>query len=108
MIVLFYLFLFLNLIAFILIGYDKYLSKKHKSRISENTLLTFVLIGGTIGSGIAMLFFRHKTAKKSYLRKFWSIIVLQILISLYYLSRIIINIRLNFNYSLLSYLQILD
>ena len=108
MIVLFCLFLFLNIVAFVLIGYDKFLAKNHKSRISEKTLLTFVLIGGTIGSGIAMLFFRHKTAKKSYLRKFWSIIVLQILISLYYLSRIIINIRLNFNYSLLSYLQILD
>ena len=80
MIVLFYLFLFLNIIAFILIGYDKYLAKKHKSRISEKTLLTFVLIGGTIGSGLAMLIFRHKTAKRSYLLKFWIIVSIQILL----------------------------
>ena len=80
MIVLFYLFLFLNLVAFILIGYDKFLAKNHKSRISEKTLLTFGFIGGTIGSGLAMLIFRHKTAKRSYLLKFWSIVVIQILI----------------------------
>ena len=91
MIVLFYLFLFLNLVAFILIGYDKFLAKNHKSRISERTLLTFVLIGGTIGSGLAVLIFRHKTAKRSYLLKFWSIIVFQLLIGWYYLSEIIQN-----------------
>ena len=86
MIVLFYLFLFLNIIAFILIGYDKYLAKKHKRRISEKTLLTFVLIGGTIGSGLAMLIFRHKTAKRSYLLKFWIIVSIQILL-FYFLYR---------------------
>lgn len=86
MIVLFYLFLFFNIIGFILIGYDKYLVKKHKSRISEKTLLTFVLIGGTIGSGLAMLLFKHKTAKRSYLLKFWGIAILQILL-FYFLYR---------------------
>ena len=91
MIVLLYLFLVLNIVGFILIGYDKFLAKNHKSRISEKTLLTVVLIGGTIGSGLAMLIFRHKTAKKSYLLKFWSITVLQILIGLYYLSGITTN-----------------
>lgn len=91
MIVLLYLFLVLNIVGFMLIGYDKFLAKNHKSRISEKTLLIFVLIGGTIGSGLAMLIFRHKTAKKSYLLKFWSITVLQILIGLYYLSGITTN-----------------
>ena len=88
MIVLFYLFLFLNVVAFILIGYDKYLAKKHKRRISEKTLLTFVLIGGTIGSGLGMLIFRHKTAKRSYLLKFWVIASIQIILifTLFYLG----------------------
>ena len=62
------------------IAYDKYLAKNHKRRISEKTLLTFVGIGGTIGSGLAMLVFRHKTAKRSYLFKFWSIVLIQILL----------------------------
>ena len=67
-----------SIFAFILIAYDKYLAKNQKRRIPEKTLLTFVLIGGTIGSGLAMLTFRHKTAKNSYLWKFWGIVILQI------------------------------
>ena len=88
MIVLFYLFLFLNVVAFILIGYDKYLAKKHKMRISEKTLLAFVLLGATIGSGLGMLTFRHKTAKRSYLFKFWVIASIQIILifTLFYLG----------------------
>ena len=67
-----------SIFAFILIAYDKYVAKIQKRRIPEKTLLTFVLIGGTIGSGLAMLTFRHKTAKNSYLWKFWGIVILQI------------------------------
>ncbi|CAM2856862.1 DUF1294 domain-containing protein [Flavobacterium frigoris] len=78
MIILFYCFLIVNVIAFVLIAYDKYLAKNQKKRIPEKTLLTFVLIGGTIGSALAMLIFRHKTAKRSYLLKFWALLVMQV------------------------------
>jgi uncharacterized membrane protein YsdA (DUF1294 family) len=77
--ILLYSFLFINLIAFVLIGYDKQLAIKNKNRISEKTLLTWVAIGGTIGSSLAMSIFRHKTAKKSYLLKFFGIVSLQII-----------------------------
>jgi uncharacterized membrane protein YsdA (DUF1294 family) len=78
MTVLFFFFFVINLIAFVSIGYDKFLAKNQKRRISERTLLSFVFLGGTFGSGIAMLFFRHKTAKKSYLWKFWLLVSFQI------------------------------
>ena len=78
MTVLFCFFFVINLIAFVSIGYDKFLAKNQKRRISERTLLSFVFLGGTIGSGIAMLLFRHKTAKKSYLWKFWLLASFQI------------------------------
>ena len=65
--------------AFLLMAYDKHLAKTQKRRISEQTLLSFVFLGGSIGSGLSMLAFRHKTAKKSFLFKFWIIIVLQLL-----------------------------
>ena len=81
---LFYTFLALNLFAFLIIGYDKYLAKNNKSRISEKTLLTFVFLGGTVGSALGMLIFRHKTSKISYLWKFWIIVFIQI--TLIYLS----------------------
>ena len=86
--ILFYYFWILNGMAFTLMGYDKHLSKFQKQRISERTLLGIVFLGGTIGSGIAMLLFRHKTAKKSYLWKFWSLAFLQIglLFLVYYLG----------------------
>ncbi len=67
-------------------GYDKNQAKNNRNRISEKTLLTFVFFGGTIGSGFGMLVFRHKTAKKSYLVKFWLIVVIQILIIWFYLN----------------------
>jgi uncharacterized membrane protein YsdA (DUF1294 family) len=78
--ILFYYFLILNGIAFMLMAYDKHLAKSQKQRISERTLLSFVFFGGTIGSGLAMLIFRHKTAKTSYLLKLFGIILIQILI----------------------------
>lgn len=75
--VLFFYFSILNGIAFMITAYDKYLAKTHKNRISERTLLSFVFFGGTIGSGLAMIFFKHKTTKKSYLWKFCGIVILQ-------------------------------
>lgn len=73
--------LVINTLSFIQIGYDKNLAKKNKSRISEKALLSFVFLGGTIGSGLAMLIFRHKTSKKSYLLKFWFIVLMQLLLT---------------------------
>ena len=67
--------------AFSLIAYDKYLAKSQNQRISELTLLSFAFLGGTIGSGFAMLIFRHKTSKIVYLRKFWAIGIIQVLIA---------------------------
>lgn len=87
MIILLYYFLIINLLAFLLMANDKYLAKNHKRRIPEKTLLSFVLIGGTIGSGLAMLIFRHKTAKKKYLWKFWGIVVLQLSALILYLNK---------------------
>lgn len=78
--ILFYVFLGLNLFTFLIIGYDKYLAKRNKRRIPEKTLLSFVFFGGTVGSGLGMLIFRHKTAKRSYLLKFFGIVIFQIVI----------------------------
>jgi len=85
--VLFYYFLILNGIAFALTAFDKHLAKTQKQRISERTLLSFVFFGGTIGSGLVMLIFRHKTSKKSYLLKFWFVVIVQFLMVWLYLNR---------------------
>jgi uncharacterized membrane protein YsdA (DUF1294 family) len=80
MTLLIYIFFLVNFIAFITIGYDKRLAIRNKKRISEKALLTWVALGGTVGSSLAMSIFRHKTSKKSYLWKFTGIIFIQILI----------------------------
>ena len=72
--------------AFMLTAYDKYLAKAQKQRISELTLLSFVFFGGTVGSGLSMLLFRHKTSKTAYLWKFWGIAIIQVLIALWWLN----------------------
>ena len=77
---LFWYFLLINLVSFTMIGVDKRLAIQQKWRISERNLLLTSLIGGTIGSGLAMLIFRHKTSKESFLLRFYGIILLQILI----------------------------
>lgn len=75
----FLIILVLNIFAFGLMGYDKYLAKNNQHRISEKALLTAALLCGSIGSGLGMLYFRHKTSKNSYLVKYWAIIIVQII-----------------------------
>jgi uncharacterized membrane protein YsdA (DUF1294 family) len=73
----FYLLAIVNLITFIIFGLDKRKAIKHQRRISENTLLGVSFLGGTIGAILAMLIFRHKISKKSFLLKFGLIVLIQ-------------------------------
>ena len=75
----YFIFVAINVFAFGLMGYDKNLAKNNQRRISEKALLTSALIGGSIGSGLGMLYFRHKTAKTSYQIKFFGIVIVQII-----------------------------
>lgn len=84
---LFWYFPLSNLIAFSIIGIDKRLAIQQKRRVSERSLLLTSAIGGTIGSGLAMLFFRHKTAKRSFLWKYFLIAILQIIIVYFYVIK---------------------
>ena len=76
----FFILLAINVFAFRLMGYDKYLAKSNQRRISEKALLTSALLGGSIGSGFGMFYFRHKTAKTSYQIKFFGIVIVQIIV----------------------------
>ncbi|MET0945746.1 MAG: DUF1294 domain-containing protein [Flavobacterium sp.] len=73
-------FLVISIFVFILAGYDKYLARKNKRRIPENTLFFLEAIGGTIGLLLAMLFFKHKTSKTSFIVKFSAIFLIQMLL----------------------------
>ncbi|MBL7880221.1 MAG: DUF1294 domain-containing protein [Chryseobacterium gambrini] len=73
----FYFLTAINLFTFIIYGADKIKAEKHRRRISENTLLAVSFLGGTIGALLAMIFFRHKISKTSFLLKFGLIVLLQ-------------------------------
>lgn len=72
--------LIINLITFLIFGYDKKLAAKNKGRISEKSLLILSLLGGTIGAFLAIQLFRHKTKKKSFLMKMIGVAIVQILV----------------------------
>jgi len=73
-------FLIINFVLFNIAGYDKYLATKNKRRIPENTLFSMAFLGGSIGLLLAMLLFRHKTSKSSFIVKFCGIFLIQIMI----------------------------
>lgn len=70
----------INLFTFLIMGYDKHEAKKGHWRISEKTLFTLVVIGGSIGGIIGMFVFRHKTKKWYFRFGFPIILIFQILV----------------------------
>ena len=78
----YFYFLMVSLICFVLIGYDKNAARNRKRRIPESTLLAWSYIGGSVGAGIGMWVFKHKTSKRSFLWKLYGVILFQLLIGL--------------------------
>lgn len=70
----------INIITFLVFGYDKWQAKNNKRRISEFHLLLLTAIGGTIGGLLGMNFFKHKTNKFSFILSFYTIVILQIVL----------------------------
>ncbi len=56
----------INLITFILYGYDKHAAIDQKWRIPNRVLIGLAAFGGTIGALVGMYTFRHKTKTKIY------------------------------------------
>lgn len=69
------LFVLFNLMTFLVFGYDKFLARTGRRRISEETLFTLALMGGSVGAVFAQKIFRHKSRK--YQNAFWIILVVQ-------------------------------
>lgn len=56
-------YLAVNVITFIIWGYDKLRAKLQQWRIPENTLYALIILGGGAGALLGMIVFRHKTRK---------------------------------------------
>ena len=64
----------INLLVFIIYGWDKLAAKKGWYRVPEHTLLFLGLLGGALGGLLGMLIWHHKTRKV----KFWVVNILAV------------------------------
>ncbi|MBY5904121.1 DUF1294 domain-containing protein [Rhizobium leguminosarum] len=70
------LFLTLNLLVFSIYFMDKQAARHGRWRISERTLLTLALIGGSLGALAAQQLLRHKTRKEPFRSILTAILIL--------------------------------
>lgn len=61
------LFLWMNILSFVLFGADKRRAQKGRYRVSERGLLLFAFFFGGLGAFSGMLLFHHKTKKKKFI-----------------------------------------
>ncbi|WP_067520828.1 DUF1294 domain-containing protein [Endozoicomonas ascidiicola] len=66
----------LSLISFYYYGRDKSKAQSNQWRVNEDKLHLLSILGGWPGAIIAQKKFRHKTAKKSFQRVFWTSVVI--------------------------------
>lgn len=73
----------INVVTFCLYGADKRRAKRKMWRIPEAVLLLFAIIGGSIGAGMAMHFYRHKTKHKKFAFGVPIIFILQVAVAVF-------------------------
>ncbi len=75
----------INIVAFCIMGADKFFAVKGARRVPEKTLMSIAVVGGSLGMTAAMFSFRHKTKHKKFRLGLPVIMVLHIiLLTLYF------------------------
>lgn len=69
-----------NVVTLGLYGYDKAVAKLGWLRVPEFVLHVVTVAGGTPAAFLGQNLFNHKTAKSSFRRKFWLIVVAQFVV----------------------------
>ena len=72
-----------TLIAFVLMGVDKWRAVHESWRIPEKTLFLSAALGGSLGALAGMYLFRHKTKHRSFTVGMPLILLLQIALALF-------------------------
>ena len=79
--------IFMNLLAFLLMGLDKSKARRNQWRIPEKTLFLSAILGGSIGAILGMQGFRHKTKHASFRIGMPCILIAQLGLAVYILFR---------------------
>lgn len=77
----------INIIAFLLMFIDKKKAIRKKWRISEATLITVSILGGSIGMMFGMHCFRHKTKHKKFTLGIPAILIIQLGLLIFLLQK---------------------
>jgi len=75
-----------NIVTFLLFGFDKMQSIRHGLRVPEKNLWLAAFVGGSIGAIFGMKVFKHKTRKISFQFVLWILILIQIILIIFYLK----------------------
>lgn len=78
-----FLFIIVNVLSYLFMHMDKNNSRNGRKRISEASLLTLAVIGGSIGMLVSMYVLHHKTRKKKFKFGVPAILLAQILLIIY-------------------------
>lgn len=70
----------INFTTFIAYGADKRAAINHQWRVPENDLHALEFLGGWIGAFIGQKIFHHKTAKKSFQRVYFLMIIMELIV----------------------------
>ena len=73
--------LMMNLAAYLAFAHDKAQARRGGWRVSEATLLSLALLGGSVGARLAQQLLRHKTRKQPFAAQLNAILVLHLAIA---------------------------
>lgn len=73
-------FVFFNVLTFLLYGIDKWKAKRARWRIPESVLLGMAAVGGSVGAGLGVRVWHHKTQHKKFRYGVPAILVAQIVL----------------------------
>src|SRR3954470_22174529 len=74
------IYLGLSILTFVLYAADKRAAQRNGWRTPENTLLLVGLVGGWPGAAVAQQVLRHKTKKVSFRTRFWSTVIINVIV----------------------------
>ena len=77
----------INVATFFVYGLDKWKAKQSKWRITEAALLLLAVLGGSIGAWLGMKVWHHKTLHKKFRYGVPLIIIVQIAVVIWILSK---------------------
>ena len=81
-----YILIVINVLTFVIYGIDKWKAKQGSWRISEATLLTLAVLGGSIGALLGMQVWHHKTMHKKFKYGLPMILLVQIAL-IYFINK---------------------